>query len=98
MGAAVRKTEDRMPRFVITYDLRKPDQKEDDYKKLYDELDSLKAKHIQDSVWAVTSTSNADTIFKALRAHMDPARDRLLVVATTEDYKCTGGFTPFKDA
>lgn len=37
-----------MAGFLISYDLRKPDY---DYQPLYDALATIKAKHIQDSVW-----------------------------------------------
>jgi len=86
-----------MARFVISYDLRKPNYTEADYQDLYDELDTLDAKHIQDSVWAVKSTSSASEIFEALWRHMHK-KDRLLVVGTTTDFKNVNGITRFKDS
>jgi hypothetical protein len=63
-------------RYLISYDLRKPDR---DYSPLYDELNSLGAKRIQESVWAVRSTLGPGDIFDKLWPHMENARDRLLV-------------------
>lgn len=88
-----------MPRFVISYDLRKPRYTESDYQELYDELDTLGAKHIQDSVWAVTTDSSASDIYDALWQHMHQANDRLLVAATTDgNWKNINGITKFGDA
>jgi hypothetical protein len=86
-----------MSRFVISYDLRKPRYTEADYDELYTELDSLGAKHIQDSVWAVSSDLSAEKIFDALWQHMHQANDRLLV-ASTDRFKNINGITKFKDA
>ena len=85
-----------MPKFVISYDLRKPDYTEEDYQELYDELDSLGAKHIQDSVWALRSDSSAEEIFDRLWEYMHQ-KDRLLVAATGQ-FKNIHGITRFKDA
>jgi hypothetical protein len=56
-----------VPVFIISYDLRKPDF---DYQPLYDALDKIEAKHLQDSVWAVNTTSSAEIAFKFLWQHM----------------------------
>lgn len=82
--------------FIISYDLRKPDH---DYEPLYDELDSIGAKHIQDSVWAVRTTSNAEAVFDALWEHMHNEKDRLFVVTfdKEENYKAKNSMTPLKD-
>jgi len=63
--------------FVISYDLRKPDY---DYQPLYDALDKIKAKHIQDSVWGIRTSSNAETVFNYLWQHMHNEKDRLFVI------------------
>ncbi|MGC2286695.1 MAG: hypothetical protein WA542_15675 [Candidatus Acidiferrum sp.] len=64
--------------FIISYDLRKPDY---DYEPLYDALAAIKAKHLQDSVWGVRTSSNAAQVFKYLWAHMHSEKDRLFVVS-----------------
>jgi hypothetical protein len=86
-----------MPRYVISYDLRKPNYTERDYDELYTELNDLGAKHIQDSVWAVSTELSSEQIFDALWQHMHQARDRLLV-AETAGFKNINGITKFKDA
>jgi hypothetical protein len=84
-----------MPRYVISYDLRKPNYTESDYENLWAELDALGAKHIQDSVWGLSSGSSANDIFDALRQHMHP-KDRLLVAATN-GFQNVNGITKFSD-
>jgi hypothetical protein len=86
-----------MSRYVISYDLRKPNYTDADYQELYDELDSIGAKHIQDSVWAVRNDASAKDIFNVLWAHMHQVRDRLLVVETTDNFNNINGITKFKD-
>jgi hypothetical protein len=66
--------------YVICYDLRKPDY---DYQPVYDELNSLSAKHIQDSVWAVKSDKSAKELFELLWPHFHNEKDRLMVSAIT---------------
>jgi len=51
-----------MSRYLISYDLRKLNYTEEDYEDLYAELDAFGAKHIQDSVWAVTTGISAEQI------------------------------------
>jgi len=63
--------------FIISYDLRKPDF---DYDGLYEQLEALEAKHIQDSVWAVRSNYSAGQLWNVLWKHMHSERDRLFVV------------------
>lgn len=87
-----------MYRYVISYDLRKPDYTEEDYEDLWNELRTIGAKHIQDSVWAITSELNAKQIFDALRQHMHKS-DRLLVAATDgTDWQNVNGVSKFGDA
>jgi CRISPR-associated endonuclease Cas2 len=63
--------------FIISYDLQEPNS-EEDYKKLYDELDSMGAQRIQKSVWAVRTDSDSDSISYRLRKFVHD-EDRLLV-------------------
>ena len=84
-----------MARFIVSYDLRKPNYTEADYEDMYSELESLNAKHIQDSVWAVRSESGAEAIFDSVRQHMHE-KDRLLVVGF-DAFKNVNGITKLKD-
>jgi hypothetical protein len=72
--------------FIISYDLRKPDY---DYQPLYDALDEIGAKHIQDSVWGVNTDDSAAIVFDYLWQHMHNQKDRLFVVPfdKANDYK-----------
>lgn len=63
--------------FLISYDLRKPDY---NYEPLYEALAKIKAKHVQDSVWGVSTTSSAKVVAEYLWQHMHNERDRLFVV------------------
>jgi hypothetical protein len=63
--------------FLISYDLRKPDF---DYQPLYDALDQIHAKHIQESVWGVRTSSSAKDVFAFLWKHLHNQKDRLFVV------------------
>lgn len=65
-----------MARLLISYDLRKPDF---DYQPLYDELGLMGAKHIQDSVWAVSTEEDPGDVYGRLWPCMHGERDRLLV-------------------
>jgi hypothetical protein len=82
--------------FIISYDLRKPDF---DYKPLYAALDKIKAKHIQDSVWGLNTTSDAEVVFKYLWQHMHNEKDRLFVITFNkeENYQAQNSITPLKD-
>ncbi|PYX68818.1 MAG: hypothetical protein DMG72_22235 [Acidobacteria bacterium] len=82
--------------FLISYDLRKPDY---DYQPLYDALDEIKAKHLQDSVWGVRTTRSAESICDALWQHMHNQKDRLFVVPFDKDqqYKSKNAITKLKD-
>lgn len=66
--------------YLISYDLRKPDY---DYDPVYEELDNLNAKHIQDSLWAVQSDKTAKQLFEILWPHFHNANDRLIVCLIT---------------
>ena len=65
-----------MAKFYVAYDLDKPGQ---NYPNLWDELDSLGAQRVQDSVCALESKSTAVAIRDTLQQHIDK-NDRLLVV------------------
>ena len=82
--------------FIISYDLRKPDF---DYKPLYAALDKVKAKHIQDSVWGLNTTSSAEVVFDYLWQRMHSVEDRLFVVPFDKagDYKAQNSITMLKD-
>jgi len=81
--------------FLISYDLRKPDH---DYDPLYKKLDTLQAKHVQDSVWGIRTTKSASDIFDALWAHMHNENDRLFVVLfDDQEYNSVNAITQLKD-
>ena len=83
-----------MSKYIISYDLRKPDY---DYQPLYDALAEISATHIQDSVWAVRSTSTAEVISDYLWQFMHNQRDRLLVVEMEENnWKNQNGINKLK--
>lgn len=66
-----------MALFYVAYDLDKPGQ---NYPNLWDELESLAAVRVQDSVWALRATdTTASELCKLLNTHVDK-NDRLLVV------------------
>jgi len=72
--------------FIISYDLRKPDY---DYTPLYDALAKVKAKHIQDSVWGLDTTSTAAEVYDYFWQRLHSAKDRLFVIPfdKSKDYK-----------
>jgi hypothetical protein len=82
--------------FLISYDLRKPDY---DYQPLYDALKTIKAKHVQDSVWGLRTTSSAEVVFNYLWQHMHNEKDRLFVVTFDKemDYKAQNSITMLKE-
>jgi hypothetical protein len=82
--------------FLISYDLRKPDY---DYKPLYDALAKVEAKHVQDSVWGLRTTSTAEVVFDYFWQHMHNEKDRLFVVPFDKDlaYKSKNAITMLKD-
>jgi hypothetical protein len=80
-----------MSRLLISYDLRKPNYTEEDYEELYAELETLGAKHIQDSVWAIQSEEKCGAIVEILKKHMH-SRDRLLV-ARIDGFENVNGIT-----
>ena len=81
--------------FIISYDLRKPDH---DYQPLYDALAKINAKHIQDSVWAMSTTSSAAVVFDYLWQHMHNEKDRLFVIPFNKaaDYKAQNSINMLK--
>jgi hypothetical protein len=82
--------------FLISYDLRKPDY---NYQPLYDALAEIKAKHVQDSVWGVRTTSSAEVVFDYLWKHVHNEKDRLFVVPfdKANDYKSQNAITLLKE-
>ena len=69
-------------RYLISYDLRKPDR---DYQKLWDALDAMKAEPVLDSQWIAKRTK---TSVEKLRDHFKKvidSNDRLLVVCLDSD-------------
>ena len=54
-----------MPRMLISYDLRKTNFEEADYEDLYAELETLGAKRIQESLWAVRTLTSPSVRFPA---------------------------------
>jgi hypothetical protein len=82
--------------FLISYDLRKPDF---DYKPLYAALDTIKAKHVQDSIWGVDTISSAEVVFDYLWQRMHSEKDRLFVVPfdKAQQYKAINSITPLKE-
>jgi hypothetical protein len=84
-------------RYLISYDLRKPNYTERDYKELYAALAYLQAKHIQDSAWGVNLDWTAEQIFDHLWQHMHQPKDRLLVLQADGSFKNINGITRFSD-
>lgn len=82
--------------FLISYDLRKPDY---DYQPLYEALAKISAKHIQDSVWGLRTSSSAAVVFDFLWQHMHSGRDRLFVVPFNKesDYKAINSIEKLRD-
>lgn len=56
-----------MALYVLTYDVR---EKNHDYTKLYEPLESWKAAHLQNSVWLVDRSSTAAQLRDAMKTHM----------------------------
>lgn len=65
-----------MALIYVAYDLDKPGK---NYPNLWDELESLGAKRVQDSVWVLESDTTAKELRDTLKAHIDDD-DRILVV------------------
>jgi hypothetical protein len=82
--------------FLISYDLRKPDY---DYQPLYEALAKANAKHVQDSIWGLDTTSNSTEVFDYFWQFMHNAKDRLLVVPfeKANGYKSENAMTKLKD-
>lgn len=82
--------------FLISYDLRKPDY---NYEPLYAALRKVNAKHVQDSVWGINTTSSAAVVFDYLWQHMHSEKDRLFVVPFDKQiqYKAINSITQLKE-
>jgi hypothetical protein len=66
-----------MPAYIISYDLKKPGQ---NYDELYKAIKSYGTwAKINESLWAVVTTSTAPQIRDKLSAHLD-ANDRIFVI------------------
>lgn len=66
-----------MATYIISYDLRKPGQ---NYEQLYDAIKSYGTwAKINESLWAIVSTSSAVQIRNSLMAHID-SNDRIFVI------------------
>ena len=85
-----------MALFLISYELRKSDF---NYHPLYDALAEIDAKHVQDSVWGVNTTSTVAELFNFLWQHMHNGKDRLLVVTFDKSlgYSSHNAITRLKD-
>jgi len=66
-----------MATFLVSYDLRR---RAFDYQPLFAALHVIEAKHIQDSVWGVSTKASAKVVFDYLWRHMDRHEDRLFVI------------------
>jgi CRISPR associated protein Cas2 len=84
-----------MAKFLVSYDLRKPNYTEQDYENLWDALKGLRAKRIQDSVWGLQTELNAKALIAKLQPHIH-ARDRLLV-ANISDWNSIQGINRIAD-
>jgi hypothetical protein len=82
--------------FIISYDLRKPDY---NYDPLYAALNEIGAKHIQDSVWGIRTSSSAEIVFNYLWQHMHNQKDRLFVIPfdKAQQYKSQNAITLLKE-
>jgi hypothetical protein len=82
--------------FIVSYDLRKPDF---NYQPLYDALDEIGAKHVQDSIWGVDTSSSAASVFDYLWQYLHNERDRLFVITFDKkaDYKSHKAITLLKN-
>jgi CRISPR-associated endonuclease Cas2 len=65
-----------MALFYVAYDLDKPGQ---NYPNLWNELESLGAIRVQDSVWALQYEKTSSDLYDVLAKHIDK-NDRLLVI------------------
>ncbi|HZW94288.1 MAG TPA: hypothetical protein VFF64_15150 [Candidatus Eremiobacteraceae bacterium] len=82
--------------YLISYDLRKPDY---NYKPLYEALDEIGAKHVQDSVWGVDTDSSAPDVCDYLWQFLHNEKDRLFVVPFNKanGYKSQNAITLLKN-
>jgi hypothetical protein len=81
--------------FIIAYDLRKPDF---DYQPLYDALAEIEAKHLQDSIWGLDTSSSSTVVFDYLWQYLHSPKDRLFVIPfdKSDGYKSQNAITPLK--
>ena len=81
-----------MALFYVAYDLDKPGQ---NYPNLWDELDSLSAQRIQDSVWGLKYDGTHKELRDTLKQHIDK-NDRLLVIESRSSAWSNPMFNPNK--
>jgi uroporphyrinogen-III synthase len=82
-----------LPQFLIAYDEHKPDY---DYAELYRKLEAARAKHIQQSIWVMSSPQTAQKLFDALQPCL-PEGTKLLVVEITADAVSVGDLESWID-
>jgi CRISPR/Cas system-associated endoribonuclease Cas2 len=82
-----------LSQFLIAYDERKPNY---DYAELYRKLEAGGAKHIQESVWAMSSPQTAQKLFNAIQPCL-PEGAKLLVVEITADAVSIGDLEQWSD-
>lgn len=77
------------PRLLISYELLEPKRTEANCKELYAALDSLGAKRIQDSLWAVRTELDINSILRRLQGYFGPT-DRLFIAHVGENMNRNG--------
>lgn len=85
-----------MPLYIVAYDLVEPNDDEEDYAELIEELEALGAKRLQKSVWALCDMRNATEIFDGLTGYMSGTKSRLLVASIEGDFKANKLMTRLK--
>lgn len=73
-----------MTTHIITYDLKKEPTKHD-YKGFYEYIKKLPWARLSESSYAIKTNDSPDTIFKALKAHID-SNDWVLVLTLTNPH------------
>lgn len=68
-----------MALFYVAYDLDRPGQ---DYPELWEELESLGAQRVQESVWVLKSNKKTVELRDTLKRHIDQ-NDRILIIKSS---------------